>query len=700
MTVATETSAIVFTGIVDGVALNVPFPVQAATDLKVRYGALDTLATPGTHYTVALVPPDYLTATVTPLVGFAATSGGTVSVRREIPYTQPTDIPTQATLASSRLEQMFDRIVFMCQQVRDLVTYTLRFPTTDTTVNIAALPPAADRALKYLAFDVQGRPVAAAAQTGTTPMTAFGTAWAAMANGAAAVTYLFITATSYLSRLLLGSHKHVNGVTDYGMLSDADGGVNNSAALLAALNDAETKGVNLYIPGGTYTCSTAVAKTLTKRLRLFGDDRDVTVLKFTGSGGLSLTYSGQTKAPIVERLSIETTAANGGDALTITCSPALATAYAIGPIVRDFGLKGVDTATDNWTNGVHFVDCWYPVMRDFYIKGRDDATTPFDMLTGVKYTRCMGLMMNNFTMQHVHTGVAQAGTTLGEGLNVSEFEIVGVNAGLDLTSALGAVPIQGIQNGHINAYQYGLNLKNIVQGNYSGLLIYKTHVSTTAFVGINCDAVDNSNIDAQILAAGTGVTSGGMTGVVLTNSDYNKVSCRFDQWEAAGSGVVVGTNSKGNILTNNIGGNLGSAINVAVLNADAGANNLVESNVASGSGVAVTNNSTVQQVIRDNAPLQVQLLTANSTTPSVRAAKHDKWRTNNSAATTITGFTDGVIGQSVRLHINDANTGFTHNALTFILNGGANIAVGTGAGHVIVFDCVDTGIWVEASRSF
>jgi hypothetical protein len=190
MTVETEQSAIVFTGIVDGVALNVPFPVQATTELKVRYGVADTLATLGVHYTVALVPPDYLTATVTPMTGFAATSGGTVSVRREVPYTQPTDIPTLVTLASSRLEQMFDRIVFIAQQLRDALVYSLKFPTTDQAAAIGLLPTSTDRASKYLGFDSAGKPIAVAAAAGTTVMTAFGVAWVALVDIMSAALYL------------------------------------------------------------------------------------------------------------------------------------------------------------------------------------------------------------------------------------------------------------------------------------------------------------------------------------------------------------------------------------------------------------------------------------------------------------------------------------------------------------------------------
>lgn len=194
MTVETEVSSKTFIGIIDGVALNIDFPIQADTELQVSYGA-NVLLVEGVHYTVALVPPNYLTATVTPLPGMAALTGGTVAVQRVIPYLQPTDIPTLATLASSRLEQMLDRACFMAQQLRDKLVRTVQYPATDTPTALSVLPAAADRALKYLAFDALGNPVASAAPLPAgTPLTAFGAAWVALASIMAGRAYLGVVA--------------------------------------------------------------------------------------------------------------------------------------------------------------------------------------------------------------------------------------------------------------------------------------------------------------------------------------------------------------------------------------------------------------------------------------------------------------------------------------------------------------------------
>lgn len=205
MTVDTEVSSIVYTGIVDGVPLAAPFPVQTEDDVTVFYGA-DVVATIGVHYTVALDPPDYETASVTPLTGFAAISAGTVAINRIVPYLNTDDIPQHATLASSRLEQMIDRVVFMAQQLRDQLGRVVRYPSTDPTNSLGALPAKADRMNKVLGFDSNGVPVAVEnVPVGTLTLSAFGTTWIALADAASALTTLGFTTIGSIGRALVAA---------------------------------------------------------------------------------------------------------------------------------------------------------------------------------------------------------------------------------------------------------------------------------------------------------------------------------------------------------------------------------------------------------------------------------------------------------------------------------------------------------------
>ena len=641
-----------------------------------------------TNYTVSGGGGD--NGSVTMLV--APPTGTTLVIERDIPYTQEIDLEPNDPFPAEVTEEGFDRATMLAQQNRLEIQKSPKLPATydpDSDPEIRLPLPESGKLLAGKS-DASGWENVTVASISTDDIP------------------VLLSSVANMDRLI---YKSSAGVwvnvpsTDYegAIYAVSPGSADNSAALLAAITAANATGGWVVLPAGEFTFTSAVTMALTKKVGIRGAGPNATVLKWTNSsGGLSLEYATQTLAPHVKDLSLQTTYAGGGTALLITQNPALATAYSIGPVVTNVEARGTAPASAYWAKGISLVDTWYPQLSQFTVKGKDEVVLPFSMTCGVEYVRAMGLVLRDFTMQHMTAGVLQGGTTFGEGLNASSFEIVGVSKGFDLTSvASGSIPIQGIQNGHINAYTYGLHLKNTVQGNFSGLLIYKTHLSTSAWNGIFAEAgVDNCNIDTQILGAGTGVSSGGMTGVVLTDSNFNKISCRFDQWEGAGSGVVLGTGSKENIVTNNVGGNQGSAINVAVINSDAGANNVIESNLATGSGAAVSSNSTTApQKIRDNHPLVAQLLTQNDTTPSVISAQHEIWRTNNSSSTTITAFDDGVLGQTVHLQLNDANTGFTHNASSFILNGGANIAVGTGAGHTLSFVFIGTA-WVEIARSF
>lgn len=162
MTVLVETSSFVFTAIAAGVPLNVNCPVQATSEIVVRYGENDTVATLGLHYSVTLSPPNYTSAQVTPTATLVSLSGGTISVSRELPLTQPTAIAPNATLRTARVEQMVDRRVLVDQQLKTKLDFAVGYKSTDPANSRGPLPRAATRANKLLGFDANGKPTALA----------------------------------------------------------------------------------------------------------------------------------------------------------------------------------------------------------------------------------------------------------------------------------------------------------------------------------------------------------------------------------------------------------------------------------------------------------------------------------------------------------------------------------------------------------
>jgi hypothetical protein len=299
-----------------------------------------------------------------------------------------------------------------------------------------------------------------------------------------------------------------------------------------------------------------------------------------------------------------TVLSGGGTALTIQ-GPVLSTSQVAGVDVEDVEIAGTGNAY--WTGGVYLLDCWYPSIRRFAYRGSaSDAgltVLPFHSSFGVKYERTEALYMRDFTMFWAEDAVLQAGTTFGEGLDLMQFEIVAVRRGVNATSwTSGAVAIQGIQNGHINAYEKAISLAYVVQPHLGGLLLYKTNLSHVAYVGINLVATANARIVDTHFNDDPSAT-GTYTGIVLSGTSINSTirGNTFDNAAAASTAIVLGTGAANNIIADNIGGGQGAAVNTVELDSDAGAGNVIERNI-SASGSAVTDNSSASQFVGANFP--------------------------------------------------------------------------------------------------
>lgn len=173
MTVASETSRVTTAGITAGVPIAVNFPIHAVEDVTVYYST-DVVAVLNTHYTVTLNPPNYLTASITPLAALVSVSGGTITIARRVAFVQTLNLPVNNRIPESGLMRTLDYFCFMAQQVRDDVLRVLKFPSSDTSTNMGALPSATDRAGKFFKFDVGGKPTAVSVlTTGAVAFSAF-----------------------------------------------------------------------------------------------------------------------------------------------------------------------------------------------------------------------------------------------------------------------------------------------------------------------------------------------------------------------------------------------------------------------------------------------------------------------------------------------------------------------------------------------
>lgn len=174
MTVNTTTNRVSYAGNGTTTAFAVPFPFLADTDLVVLERTdstgVEVTKTLTTHYTVT--GAGGASGTVTMLT--APATGVTLVIYRDPALTQLVDlVPNDPLPVETAIEQPLDRLTMIAQRARDLVERSLRLPDGDTGFTAAdmKIPAKVTRAGNYLAFDVDGKPIASAGSTPGTTVT-------------------------------------------------------------------------------------------------------------------------------------------------------------------------------------------------------------------------------------------------------------------------------------------------------------------------------------------------------------------------------------------------------------------------------------------------------------------------------------------------------------------------------------------------
>lgn len=458
---------------------------------------------------------------------------------------------------------------------------------------------------------------------------------------------------------------------------DVTSAVQSAIAVVAA----QGHGV-LVFPAGSYLLSARLNVSLAGVLVILGAGSGLAKLMWTdpstNNGGFNITYTDYFKPPVIRGFTLMTRAGKGvGTALKIT-GPDAGSVTFFGPDVQDVVIEGESATLDGWEYGIDFVQCWYPYWERLNIKGTNDTVYPFGTVAAIRLQDCQvprGRMFNIFYAQGGVVEASSGGTPHGEGINLSNFEIVGVDNGIDY-QVNSAGPATSINNGHINAYKVGIKLANQVQTSLHDLHIQKVGVSIFDFIGINLFDCVLCNIHDNYIN-GWQPTSGEATGIVVTGSTGSTGNHihhnRFDYFSGTGKvGIIVNNNSGDNHFEYNT---KTSTVNT-VLQFDASA--------------AKTN------TCFRNLPMAAQGFADLDTTPSVGNAFNELFFANNSGATTITALDDGWIGQEVKLLSLNGNTTLQHGS-NLILRGATNYTLA--ANEQITLECWDTNVWRERSRS-
>jgi len=143
-----------------------------STDLTVIHrtaAGVETVLTYASDYTVAAVDEDYTNGGNVTLAD-PYSNGDQLVIAREMELTQETDYTENDPFPAETHENALDKLTMIAQQLDEKIGRNLTVPITDSEPG--NLPNATDRAGNFLAFDVNGDPIAAAAVTGV-PVTPF-----------------------------------------------------------------------------------------------------------------------------------------------------------------------------------------------------------------------------------------------------------------------------------------------------------------------------------------------------------------------------------------------------------------------------------------------------------------------------------------------------------------------------------------------
>lgn len=167
MTVSTTANLVVYEGNGASTTFDYDFLIPTAGDVIITY--TDTAGTETVlntaQYSITGLDDDNGGTVTYPLSGSPIALGTFLSIRRELPLVQDTDLVNQDGFYPEVVESALDYLTMLVQQVSTLDSQAIRVPESEEAPN--ALPAAALRANQSLIFDADGQPTVGLASSAT-----------------------------------------------------------------------------------------------------------------------------------------------------------------------------------------------------------------------------------------------------------------------------------------------------------------------------------------------------------------------------------------------------------------------------------------------------------------------------------------------------------------------------------------------------
>ncbi|RUW50060.1 hypothetical protein EOA36_17330, partial [Mesorhizobium sp. M8A.F.Ca.ET.021.01.1.1] len=349
------------------------------------------------------------------------------------------------------------------------------------------------------------------------------------ADSVAATVGAWVRQTDYLNPGMFG------GVSDWTGVAGTS--TDNVVALQRMIDIAKLTGLPMVISNGPgfYCNGTLSASNMDFILAAnFGTGR---IVFGTGAtDGLVISQDNFEHATHITSPTLTTIGQETGAALKLTYGTVDSTNNRNQPRCRiiDPDIRGEVLTSHGWQDGIVLTDVHRPeIVRPSVTGRRDTGFTDFrsfnKMRYGIRVVGSVGAIPSDIRIMQARVDHAQEGVSASgevEGLLVTEPVMVGVLAGVKVryTSQRPWVRIEG---GHINCFEFGVDMQNAPQAKILDMLIYKYQTATLATVGVKLDGCHYSKVrDLTLInnASTSAVVNGEWDGVQIVNSD----SCTID----------------------------------------------------------------------------------------------------------------------------------------------------------------------------
>lgn len=342
-----------------------------------------------------------------------------------------------------------------------------------------------------------------------------------------------------------------------------DGTTDDRAALQAALDAAVTtlgggdiqSGTKVYIPRGTYNVPGSLTIT-NKPVRLIGAGVGMTVLRFSGvGGGISFTSNNPRDKFSIEGMSLSTSTAGGGTAISVTYTDAPAGGAGI---LHANAIRAVEIISESgvewWTKGIVATNVSNLVISQVLIRGKNGTQ---DMSYGIQVIDTTPMVIRDAIIYYAVTGIRVEGNSQGLVID-GVTSVTTCTTGLDLSTSGGA-PGSGVFGAHFNTLTTGILINGQTDFAITGCVIYK--MGTGGYIGINATSASRFRIIGNVLISyGTAGTAEAILmtpnaadniiqGNVIVGGFTAAQGGSFQDWTR---GITLNAGSIRNVVTDNL----------------------------------------------------------------------------------------------------------------------------------------------------